>query len=152
MVFLPTIYLWKGKKGLNVLKFYIKWKKKMSTCVCVLQSTYNLRSSSLDEKMPSALTTQDQVRPTCLGSGWLLGAPPVGKHSLRWQGRTRIWLLTSQWLNTSCGLARPLVLFRISSAKPKLSATGSTALMMNMSVPSFISSCSTRPSLFDRTA
>ena len=59
----------------------------MSTCVCVLQSTYNLRSSSLDEKMPSALTKQDQVRPTSLGSGWLLGAPPVGKHSLRWQGR-----------------------------------------------------------------
>lgn len=59
--------------------------------------------------------------------------------------------LTSQWLNTSCGLARPLVLFLISSANPKLSATGRTALMMNMSVPSFISSCRTRPSRFDKT-
>lgn len=58
---------------------------------------------------------------------------------------------TSQWLKTSCGLARPLVLLRNSSANPKLSATGRTALMMNMSVPSFISSCSTRPSRFPRT-
>lgn len=64
-------------------------------------------------------------------------------------GRSR--RLTSQWLKTSCGLASPLVLLRISSAKPKLSATGTTALMMNMSVPSFISSCRTRPSLFPRT-
>lgn len=59
--------------------------------------------------------------------------------------------LTSQWLKTSCGLANPLVLLRISSANPKLSATGRTALMMNISVPSFISSCNTRPSLFPRT-
>lgn len=61
-------------------------------------------------------------------------------------------IFTSQWLNTSCGLARPLVLFLISSAKPKLSATGRTALIINTSVPSFISSCSTLPSLLDSTA
>lgn len=61
------------------------------------------------------------------------------------------FFITSQWLKTSCGLARPLVRFLISSAKPKLSATGRTALIMNMPVPSFISSCSTRPSLLDRT-
>lgn len=60
-------------------------------------------------------------------------------------------IITSQWLKTSCGLANPLVLLRISSANPKLSATGRTALMMNMSVPSFISSWRTRPSLFPRT-
>ncbi len=66
--------------------------------------------------------------------------------------QTVIHSFTSQWLNTSCGLARPLVLFLISSANPKLSATGSTALMMNMSVPSFISSWRTRPSRLDRTA
>lgn len=61
-------------------------------------------------------------------------------------------IFTSQWLNTSCGLARPLVLFLISSAKPKLSATGRTAFIINTSVPSFISSCNTLPSLLDRTA
>lgn len=61
-------------------------------------------------------------------------------------------IFTSQWLNTSCGLARPLVLFLISSAKPKLSATGRTALIINTSVPSFISSCNTLPSRLDKTA
>lgn len=58
---------------------------------------------------------------------------------------------TSQWLKTSCGLAKPLVLLRISSPKPKLSATGRRALTVKMSVPSFISSCRTRPSRFPRT-
>lgn len=60
-------------------------------------------------------------------------------------------IITSQWLKINCGLANPLVLLRISSANPKLSATGRTALMMNMSVPSFISSWRTRPSRFPST-
>ena len=70
----------------------------------------------------------------------------------------RLWLLhccsvlTSQWLNTSCGEASPLVRFRTSSAKPKLSATGSVASMSNESEPSRNSSRVTRPSRRPNTA
>lgn len=60
--------------------------------------------------------------------------------------------LTSQWLNFSCGLASPLVRFRISSLRPKLSATGRRAVMLKMDVPSFKSSYKTRPFLFASTA
>jgi len=52
---------------------------------------------------------------------------------------------TSQWLKWSCGLARPLVRLRISSAKPKLSTTGRTAVTLNIDEPSRNSSLMTRP-------
>ncbi|KND89083.1 hypothetical protein TOPH_06285 [Tolypocladium ophioglossoides CBS 100239] len=45
----------------------------------------------------------------------------------------------------SCGWAAPLVRLRISSAKPKLSATGSRAWMVKNGVPSFMISATTRP-------
>lgn len=45
-------------------------------------------------------------------------------------------ILTSQWLNISCGYARPDVCFRISCAKLYDSITGKTALTMNVPLPS----------------
>ena len=66
--------------------------------------------------------------------------------------KTKTWWRTSQWENFSWGLARPLVLFLISSANPKLSTTGRTASMLNTDVPSFMSSLSTRPFLLPNTA
>ena len=59
---------------------------------------------------------------------------------------------TSQWLKTSCGMAKPDVFFLISSAKPKLSATGRTAEMTKVPDPSLSSSLNTRPCRFPKTA
>ncbi len=42
----------------------------------------------------------------------------------------------AQWLNTSCGMASPLVFLRSSSANPKLSVTGTSAVTRKLSVPS----------------
>ena len=58
----------------------------------------------------------------------------------------RITERTCQRLNTNCGLARPLVFLRISSANPKLSATGNSALISKISDPSFKSSLRIFPS------
>ena len=41
--------------------------------------------------------------------------------------------MTAQWLNLSCAVAAPAVRFHSSSAKLKLSATGSSAVMRCMS-------------------
>ena len=67
-------------------------KKTECVCVCVYYKAHTI--SGLPVWMKKChllcsvhLTKQDQIRPTRLGSDWLPGAPPVGKHSLKWQGR-----------------------------------------------------------------
>ena len=54
-------------------------------------------------------------------------------------------ILTSQWLKTSCGLAKPDVCLRISGANWKLSTTGRTAVTAKLLEPSCMSPWSTRP-------
>jgi len=69
-------------------------------------------------------------------------------YILQGTGMVCLWVnhrSTSQWLKWSCGLARPLVRLRISSAKPKLSTTGRTAVTLNIDEPSRNSSLTTRP-------
>jgi hypothetical protein len=59
---------------------------------------------------------------------------------------------TSQWLNASCGFAKPLVLLRNSSTAPKLSMTGKTAVISKTEEPSIKSSLNMRPPRFPSTA
>ena len=56
-----------------------------------------------------------------------------------------VYTHTSQWLNANCGFAFPLVCFRISFAKSKLSTTGNTAVTVNIWDPSWRSAWRIRP-------